>query len=251
MRLFAVLLALVFSSGLAAAQTFSCPSGTEDMMNYFTMGYPNRIDSFMAPGNANPIYTSVTPDLGAGGFATQGYFLWIKSVAGYPWDIKSFDSKYIYDRTTELSWTDPTSFKRFTNDLPMSPRCLPTGGGSAYITLPPNATAYQFYSKCQSYQTGQLKYAINNVTPPTLINAAGNLATVKTRLFRYRYNCSTTSAESCGDMEVFYLGYKVGLYDWKHYVRKSTGWVLAQDSTINKFSPGQTTPSLPCTTSYQ
>ena len=35
------------------------------------------------------------------------------------------------------------------------------------------------------------------------------------------------------------------------YVNKNGNWVFVQDSTINTFSPGQTTPSLPCTTSYQ
>ena len=74
---------------------------------------------------------------------------------------------------------------------------------------------------------------------------------MKMRYFRYRYNCSTTSESSCNDMEVFSLGYGVGLYDWKHYVRKNGYWTMVQDSVINTFSAGQTTPSLPCTTSYQ
>lgn len=71
-------------------------------MNYFTMNYPNRVDHYMAPGNANPVYTAIVPEL-TSSFASQGYFLWIKSPAGYPWDVKAFDGNYIYDRTTELS----------------------------------------------------------------------------------------------------------------------------------------------------
>src|SRR5215469_18886275 len=123
-------LALVSCSGLFAQSQETCPTGFEDMMNYFTMAYPNRLANYMGPGNANPIYTSITPDLGLG-FATTGIFLWVKNSAGFPWDIKVFDSNYIYDRATELSWTDPTTFKRFNLDLPMSKRCVPInqGGG--------------------------------------------------------------------------------------------------------------------------
>ncbi len=251
MKAFMYVLALVCLSGLAAAQTFSCPTGTEDMMNYFTMSYPNRVDNFMGPGNANPIYTTIVPEYTTS-FATQGYFLWIKSHVGYPWDIKAFDSKYVYDRTTELNWTDPTSFKRFIYDLPMSPRCVPVGAAPAVaIYVAPSASAYKFYSQCQPYQTGQLNWVINTISSPVLVNAAGNTGSVKTRYFRYRYNCSTNTTGSCQDMEVFSLGYGVGLYDWKHYVNKSGVWSLVQDSVINNFSAGQTTPSLPCTTSYQ
>ena len=92
-------------------------------MNYFVMAYPARVDSFMAPGNANPIYTSIFPDDATNNYAASGYFVWTKSPVGYPWDIKTFDTQYVYDRTTELSWTDPTTFKRFDHDLPMTRRC--------------------------------------------------------------------------------------------------------------------------------
>ena len=90
---------LVSTSSLFAEDRESCPSGTEDMMNYFTMAYPNRLTHHMGPGNANPVYTDVTPDLGSS-FATTGRFLWIKSSLGFPWDIKVYDPHYIYDRTT-------------------------------------------------------------------------------------------------------------------------------------------------------
>ena len=56
---------------LQAQQLNRCPRGTEDMLNYFVMGYPNRVDHFMGPGNANPIYTAIDPELGSSGFGTQ------------------------------------------------------------------------------------------------------------------------------------------------------------------------------------
>ena len=48
------------------------------MLNYFLMGYPDRVDNFMASSNPNPIYSSVTPELGSG-YAQQGSFVWTKS----------------------------------------------------------------------------------------------------------------------------------------------------------------------------
>ena len=54
--LFAVACICLVLAGSAGAQTFSCPAGTEDMLNYFVMNYPDRADYHMGPGNANPIY---------------------------------------------------------------------------------------------------------------------------------------------------------------------------------------------------
>jgi hypothetical protein len=85
-------------------QTFSCPQYTEDMLNYFVMAYPARVDQSMGPGNANPIYSSIVPDYGNNAYSASGYFIWTKSLSGYPWDIKTYDSKFVYDRSTELGW---------------------------------------------------------------------------------------------------------------------------------------------------
>jgi hypothetical protein len=89
-------------------QTFSCPSGTEGMLNYFVMGYPSRVDHYMGPGNG----------------------------------------------------------------------------------------------------------------------------IVRTRYLKYHYGCNSSYANG-SDMEVFTLGYQVGLYDWKHYVNQNGNFVLVQDAVIN------------------
>lgn len=217
-------------------------------MNYFLMSYPNRIDKHMGPGNANPVYSVMLPESGST-YPQQGLFLWIKSLNGSPWDIKSFDAKYIYDRTTELSWSDPTSFKRFVNDLPMSPRCVPVSKAGGTIKIPASQSAYSFFASCQSYQTKSLSYVRNAISTPVWVQV-GNLGSVRTRYFRYRYACDSTYS-NCKYMEVFSLGYGIGHYDWKYYTNQNGQWVLVQESLIDQFSQGQTTPSLPCTTSYQ
>jgi len=246
---FAAILCLLASPALFAQTQELCPSGTEDMLNYFTMGYPNRLDHYMGPGNANPVYTDISPDLGSN-FATSGRFLWTKSSIGYPWDIKAFDSNYVYDRTTELSWTDPTSFKRFNTDLPMSKRCVPVKKSGGSIKVSSANTNYTFYGNCQPTKTQNLGYVVNSISPPTMVNTGGNLGSIKTRYFTYKYSCDS-SYGNCAYEEVFSLGYGIGLYDWKYYVNQGGSMVLNQESVINGFDSGSATPYTPCTTSYE
>ena len=231
------------------AQTESCRAGTEDMMNYFTMGYPNRLTNNLGPGNANPIYTNIVPELGDS-FATTGYFLWTKSSVGYPWDVKTFDEKYIYDRTTELGWTDPTSFKRFNIDLPVAKRCVQIGQSGQSIKIAKANTNYTSYANCLPTLTQNLGYVVNIVSPPKLVNTGGNLGTIQTRVFSYRYSCDSTY-QNCAYQEKFFLGYQVGLYDWQYYQNVGGVFKLVQESKINQFRSGSATPYLPCATSYQ
>lgn len=240
---------LLSCPALFAQTPESCPNGTEDMLNYFTMAYPNRLQHYMGPGNANPIYTSISPDLGSS-FAASGQFLWMKSAQGYPWDIKTYDSSYVYDRTTELSWIDPTSFKRFNSDLPMSKRCVSVKKSGGSIRISSNNTNYTSYSNCLPTQTQNLGYVINSISTPGMVNTGGNLGTVKTRYFTYRYSCNS-NYENCTYQEVFSLGYGVGLYDWKYYVNQNGTFVLKRESVINQFDSGTATPYLPCSSSYQ
>ena len=247
--LFAVACICLVLAGSAGAQTFSCPAGTEDMLNYFVMNYPDRADYHMGPGNANPIYSAIFPDNGLS-FAATGYFVWTKGANGYPWDVKTFDQNFVYDRSTELTWTDPQTFKRFNVDLPMSPRCVAKGAASPVIQIPAANSSYSFYSACTAYKTAGLKSVLNQISAPAQVKAGGNIGKVKTRLFTYQYNCDTNYG-NCSDKEVFSLGSGVGLYDWKHYVNQNAQWVFVQESTINNKDVGQTTPYFPCPNTYQ
>lgn len=243
------LLALLACPTVFAQTIQSCPSGTEDMMNYFVMGYPNRLNNYMGPGNANPIYTTITPDLGSK-FATSGEFEWTKSSVGYPWDVKVFDSNYVYDRTTEANWTDPTSFKRFNRDLPMSRRCVAVKRAGGSIKIAAGNTTYTSYANCLPTVTQPLGYVVNTISAPAFVNLGAALGSVKVRYFTYRYSCNS-SYENCMYEEVYSLGYGVGLYDWKYYVNQNGSFVLNQESVINQFDSGSATPYLPCSSSYQ
>ena len=232
-----------------AQAQFACRAGFEDMMNYFVMAYPARVDSYMAPGNANPIYTSIIPDDATNNYAASGYFIWTKSAAGYPWDIKTFDGRYIYDRATELGWDDPTSFKRFDTDLPMSARCVRIGKPGATIKVSASGTTYQSFAQCEPFLRQPLGNVINTISAPAAVNL-GNVGLVATRYFTYKYSCNQNYA-ACQFMEVFSLAYGIGLYDWKYYVSQKGKFVLKSESVIDDLQGGQTTPSLPCVNSYQ
>jgi hypothetical protein len=219
------------------------------MLNYFVMGYPARIDQFMGPGNANPVYSSVVPEFANNTYSTSGYFVWTKSLAGFPWDIKTYDKYYIYDRSTELGWNDPTGFKRWVKDLPLARRCVSTSQASSTIRIPAANTNYKSYSQCNPYQTQALGYIVNSISAPTSVNV-GNVGSVRTRYLTYKYSCDQYY-NNCKYKEVFSLGQGIGLFDWKYYLNKNGTFVLQQESVINNAQGGQTTPSLPCTTSYQ
>jgi len=233
----------------AAQQSFRCPKNSEDTLSYFVMSYPNRTDHYMGPGNANPIYSSIDPDLGTD-FATSGTFFWVKSANGYPWDVDPFDQNFIYHRATELKWVDPATFKRQVNDMPISPRCVPRNGAGSPIQITPAQSAYSFYSNCQPYQSANLSYVSNSISKATSVNTGGNLGTVTTRYLTYKYACNS-SYSSCGYMEVFALGKNIGLYDWTYYTNQNGRWVLNQESIINNFSVGHSTPYFACPNTAQ
>jgi hypothetical protein len=219
------------------------------MLKYFVLAYPNRTTSYLGPGNANPIYTSVFPEKG-NNYAISGYFLWIKSASGYPWDVKPFDSDFVYDRSTELHWTIPTSFKRFVIDLPISPRCVPLKKAPNPIQIPVAATQYRSFRNCTAFKMQDLGYAVNRISAPIQVKNVGNLGTVTTRRFTYQYGCDS-SYSNCADQEIYSLGLGLGLYDWKHFKNKNGKWKLVKDSIIDDYETGQTTPYLPCRDTYQ
>jgi hypothetical protein len=234
----------------AHAQTpFQCPKNTEDMMNYFLMAYPDRTDHSMGSLLANPIYSSITPEINSG-YVQQGYFVWTKSELGYPWDVRTFDKNYIYDRATELVWVDPTSFKRFKQDMKLSPRCVSTKGSGDTMKTTQKQSAYRFYTDCEATKTADLGYVTNAISAPVMADTGDSMGTVKTRILTYSYGCNSSYSQ-CAYKETFSLGLNIGLYDWKYYISKKGKWVLQQESDIDLFTLGQSVPMFSCTNTYQ
>jgi hypothetical protein len=217
--------------------TITCPAGTYDMLDWMTMDSSLR-STYHLEGTSNPMYTVME----------SGKFYWVKGALGYPWDIQLYDSKYIYLWTTELSWTVPQSYKKFTNNtnMPLVPRCATAGFPGSTIKV--SNTNFDLHTNCSNScsVTLGLESAINTVSGPYYISLGGSLpANMKTLIISYRYNCDVNYAK-CQDKEDYYVNNKYGLVQWIHYVFVNGNYAQLQKTIFNKLSVGVVTPYFPC-----
>jgi hypothetical protein len=224
-----------------AETTISCPSGTYDMLDWMTMDSSLR-STYHLEGTSNPLYTIME----------SGKFYWVKGGLGYPWDIQLYDSKYIYLWITEMSWTVPQSYKKFTynTNLPLVPRCATAGTSAAGSTIKVPNTSYDLHTNCSNTcsVTLGLETSINQVWGPYYYSFSGSLpSSLKTLVISYRYNCDSNYA-NCGDKEEYYVAQKYGLVQWVHYIRiPATGsYAQLQKTIFNKLVVGVVTPDFPC-----
>lgn len=235
------ILALGNATSASAESTIYCPSGTYDMLDWMTLDSSLRSNYHME-GTSNPLYTIWEPG--------SGKFYWVKGGLGYPWDIQLYDNKYIYLWVTEMSWSVPQSYKKFTNNtnLPLVPRCATAGTPGSTIKV--SNTNYDLHTNCsQSCSvTLGLQTSINQLWGPYTYTFGGDLpANLKTLMISYRYNCNANYS-NCGDKEEYYLAQKYGLVQWVHYVRiPATGaYAQLQKTVYNKLVAGVVTPDFPC-----
>jgi len=182
----------------------------------------------------------------------SGKFYWIKGGLGYPWDIQLYDSKYIYLWITELSWSVPQSYKKFSNNtnLPLVPRCATAGTTAPGSTIKVPNTNYDLHTNCSQTcsVTLGLQTGINQVWGPYSYSFGGSLPNnLQTLVISYRYNCDI-NYQNCGDKEEYYVAQRYGLVQWIHYVRIPANGTYAQlQKTIyNKLIVGVVTPDFPC-----
>ena len=236
--LFGYLLLLLVPA--ASAQDFSCPAGQADVMKYFVMNEERRASQFL-DGKPNPIYTQVFPDRD---FASRGYWFWLKSPKAHGFDVKAFDEKYIYMRSTELTWKDNTSFKRFEHDFPVAARCVPEGEAGPEIKV--RDTKFVYFSSCRAYKSSDLGTAVNEIDAPRQMDLGGNAGQAWTRVLHYHYNCDK-NYQNCRDEEQFYLANGYGLWQWKHYKNDE----LVKTALMNDIQRGRPNATLPCAESYR
>ncbi len=210
------------------------------MMLYFALSQSNREGQFMN-GQQNAIYSEVFPDQD---FAASGYWFWLKSASAHGFDVKAFDQNNVYIRSTELTWTDNTTFKRFVQDLPIAARCVTSDAPGPEIKV--SDTTFQYFSACSAYKSSSLGTALNDIDAPVLMETGGNIGQVPTRVLHYRYNCDNLF-QNCANEEQFFLASGYGLWQWKHY----QSGMLVNSSLINHIGPSTATATLPCPESYE
>ena len=243
MLLLATTLVTIISLGYptrsVAESTMACPSGTYDMLDWMTLDSDLRATYHME-GTSNPLYTNMM----------SGKFYWIKGGLGYPWDIQLYDSKYIYLWITELSWSVPQSYKKFSNNtnLPLVPRCATAGTTAPGSTIKVPNTNYDLHTNCSQTcsVTLGLQTGINQVWGPYSYSFGGSLPNnLQTLVISYRYNCDNNYS-NCSDKEEYYLGQKYGLVQWVHYTLVNGSYVQQQKSVFNQLSAGVTVPKFQC-----
>ena len=230
----------ILLTGSATAQSFACPAGQIDVMKYFALDQQKRPNQYMG-GSPNPIYTEVYPNQD---FAASGYWFWLKSPSANGFDVKAFDKNYVYMRSTELNWNNNSSFKRFAHDLPIAARCVTAGQAGPRIKVAD--TRFNYYSSCSAYGSSTIGTAVNDLDPPVLMNAGGNLGKVWTRVLHYHYDCDQ-NFQHCADEEQFFLGNGYGLWQWKHLKNGSS----KGSAIMNNVKQGIANKMLPCRNSYQ
>jgi hypothetical protein len=231
---------VLFLESSLSAQAFSCPAGQIDVMKYFAMDQQRRPNQFMS-GSPNPIYTEVYPNQD---FASSGYWFWLKSPSANGFDVKAFDKNYVYMRSTELNWTNNSSFKRFAHDLPIAARCITPGKPGPQIKVA--NTTFNYYRSCSAYKSSNIGTAVNDLDAPVLMKAGGNLGYVWTRVLHYHYDCNS-NFQSCSDEEQFFLANGYGLWQWRHYKNGS----LSGSALMNNMKSGSAAETLPCQNSYK
>ena len=228
--------ALGFGTQAVAESTITCPAGTYDILDWMTMDADLR-STYHLEGTSNPLYTVLQADK----------FYWVKGPLGYPWDIQLYDSNNVYLWITELSYSVPESYKKFTNNtnMPLVPRCATAGfpGSSIKVTN----TNYDLHTSCsQSCSvTLGLENAMNEVWGPYSISVGGNLPShLQALVISYRYNCDANY--TCLDKEEYYVNQRYGLVQWIHFVWANGHYVQLQKTVFNQLVVGVVTPSFPC-----
>jgi hypothetical protein len=224
----------------AHAQEFSCPSGQADVMKYFVMSKDKRAKHYFE-GKPNSIYTEVFPDQD---FAAEGYWFWLKSPKAHGFDVKAFDEKYVYMRSTELEWKDNQTFKRFVHDLPIAARCVPEDKAGPRIKV--DDTSFQYYHDCQPYKRSKIGKAVLDLDAPEEMDAGGSLGRVSTRVLHYHYDCDK-DFDHCRQEEQFFLASGYGLWQWKHFKEGD----LVKTALMNDLEKGHATESLGCSETYE
>ena len=133
------LLMLFASSAVAQIQyTITCPAGQWDVLSASVLDPELVGQHYHMQGSLNGTQTAYK-------FTTwiqnENKVYYVKNPQGYPWDVNLYDSNYIYQWITEVTWTDPYQYKKFNNgtgsptadfSFRWAPRCGTPGSSSMW-----------------------------------------------------------------------------------------------------------------------
>jgi hypothetical protein len=171
--------------------------------------------------------------------------LWFtKTNAGFPWDNKPYDDKFIYDRLTENGWSSPRDYKMQDTPMAICPRYWdgdPTVTQFHDITK----TGYGIYQDCKRIGSSDNKNVLYTIEGPFNMDFGGDVGVQPTILIPYYW----------GDMqhrEQLFLTQEFGWVKWTHATPiwvsgQGIVWQIADMSIHNKIVLGIVKPVFPCT----
>ncbi|HJT69849.1 MAG TPA: hypothetical protein VJ731_06600 [Terriglobales bacterium] len=218
---------LVVVTSFASGQV--CKSNQYDMLNW------------MAPQNntVNGHYNVVFPQTGT--------FYWVKGKSGFPWDVDTFDTKFIYQSITEQDWNDPNTYKIFQTALPWMPRCIDipsTPGKIASITVDATKSWFDIHTSCNSFTSHNLGYVVNEIWGPYMESFDGK-PPAQTLTLSYRYSCDSRFSD-CRHKETFAMQKGNGMVQWTYYELRNGEYVRVNQTTHGLSRLGSVAPVHPC-----
>lgn len=217
---------LLLGAAFAVSMILLCapaqPSATYDMLTWFRN--PNwkvsHLEGTAQDGTTVKQYV----------YDTGKNLVYTKSQQGWPWDIKSYDSNWIYDWITEMDWTSPSDYKANSPLMAMVPRYW---NGDNKWSHSDGSIPVGFFQNCVKVKSGANTVSFS-MTGPFSYDFGGNVGTLMT--IRVNYQWSPT------DLEQLYLTQEHGWVLWKYY----HGGVLKQFSLHNHVVQGTLTPIFKC-----
>lgn len=165
--------------------------------------------------------------------ATPYSLQFIKGAQGFPWDIKPYDSQFIYDRVTELDWTSPRDFKQFNPQVAMCPRFWDGTPWSAFRAAPNMVESYTNCIKGKPFDLGSIAFDLSGPAPVDYGGDVGNQ--VPTIILRYYWG---GAALPLLNREELYLTQRAGWCRWTHANLNGTVYEIDKATLHNKIVAG-------------
>jgi hypothetical protein len=207
-----------------------------DILEYMLPDQVWALSNHLAIANGGqPIYTTVT-----------GNQIWyIKNAQGFPWDMNTFDSKFVYQSITEVDWTNPKTFKMFASKswpgsnggVVWSPRAVPDNA-RGIVTAD---SSYRAYLDCANFTLHNLGGGILTEVWPDEFDFKGDLGVRDSLTLQYRWG------QNSANLEVNRYAKGFGWAQWELWTLQDGQYVQKQVSAFNMFKPGGSVkPVFPC-----
>jgi hypothetical protein len=232
---------LIFTTTAFAQKQFTitCPDGYWDTLSFMMLD----------PGLSAGYHMEGTQQRYTTWDQAKKTLYYVKASKGFPWDINLYDSSFIYQWVTEITWSDPkTNYKAHDNasgsatsklSLQWAARCAIPGGAGSTIWNPPyphlpNNTNIRTVNNCQTVSDNHSNtWRLMELKSPstyTIIDHRTSPATtvpISVVPLQYTWNCSSQNVNSCTDREIFDYGQDT---DAAHPnpvdgIRHTYGWV--------------------------